>query len=77
MEYLHDDKMPINQEFMPEEASSSAADMTSGKLKPSLGERILSGLGDALCRFGTKIKKYSRRKLASDEASTPTYLIML
>ncbi len=40
-------------------------------------ERILTAMGDVLIQAGTRLKAYSYRKVASQEASAPTFMIML
>ncbi len=40
-------------------------------------ERIVTALGEMLIGVGTRLKAYSYRKAASQEASAPTFIIML
>jgi hypothetical protein len=77
MDILNDVTMLIHQEFIRREASLHLALKQSGMANPHLIERVLPALGDALCRLGTRLKEHSYRKLTSEEASAPTYLIML
>lgn len=77
MENLHDDTIFIHQEFIRRETSLRLALKQSGMAGPRLVERALPILGEALCRFGTRLKEHSYHKLTSEEASAPTFLIML
>ncbi len=40
-------------------------------------ERAMTALGELLIRVGTRLKEHSYRRLPSEEASAPNYLIML
>ncbi len=40
-------------------------------------ERATTALGELLIRVGTRLKEHSYRRLPSEEASAPNYLIML
>ncbi len=40
-------------------------------------ERLMAAVGELLIRAGTWLKEHSCRRLASEEASAPTFLIML
>jgi hypothetical protein len=77
MEHFETDMIHIHQEFIQREASLHLALEQSGLLEPPLFRRFLPALGDAMCRIGTHLKEGSGRKLSADEASAPTYMIML
>jgi hypothetical protein len=67
----------IHQEAIRSEANIRQALMRSGLTKPSMGDRIITWLGDALIRTGTSLKQRSYTRLPAEEASAPTFLIML
>lgn len=77
MDLLKNDTIHIHDEFMLREASLRLALKQSGLVEPPLIERALSSLGEMLIRLGTNIKEHSYHKLTSEEASAPTFLIML
>ena len=77
MHLLINDTIQIHDEHMLREASLRLALKQSGLVEPPLMERTLSTLGETLIRLGTKLKEHSYKKLTSDEASAPTFLIML
>lgn len=47
------------------------------QFRPSLLDRILPFLGDALISVGIKLKYRSLASLSTEQASVPNYLIML
>jgi hypothetical protein len=77
MDILNDDTIRLHQEFIRREANINLALKQSGMVNPTLAERILPALGDFLCRVGTRLKQHSYHRLASEESSAPTYLIIL
>lgn len=77
MEILTNDSIHIHQEFVRREASLRLALKQSGLIDPSIVARILPAVGETLIRIGTRLKEHSFRKLTPEEASTPTFLIML
>jgi hypothetical protein len=77
MDILNNDSILIHQELIHRETSLHLALKQSGLANPHFAARMLPVLGDALCRIGTKLKEHSYRKLTSEEASAPTYMIML
>ena len=77
MDILNNDTVHIHQELINQEASLHLALKQSGMVNPRLTERILPILGDFLCRLGTRLKEHSYHKLTSEEASAPTFMIML
>ncbi len=49
----------------------------AGLIKPSLKDRAITRLGEMLIHFGERIKEMPERKFTTEEASVPTFLIML
>jgi hypothetical protein len=47
------------------------------QFKPSLLDRVLPFLGDAMISVGIKLKYRSHASLSTEQASVPNYLIML
>ena len=47
------------------------------QFRPSLFDRILPFLGDAMISAGIKLKYRSHASLSTEQASVPNYLIML
>lgn len=77
MDLLKSDTIYIHQEFLRRETSLHLALKQSGMVKPPLFDRVLPALGERLIQIGNRMKEHSYRKLTSDEASAPTFLIML
>ncbi len=77
MELRENEMINIHQEFIHREASLHLALKQSGLIEPPLVKRFLPALGDAMCRIGTRLKEGSGHKLSAEEASAPTYMIML
>jgi len=77
MDLLRNETIQIHDEFMLREASLRLALKQSGLVEPQLMERVLSKLGESLIQLGTRLKEHSYRKMTSEEASAPTFLIML
>jgi hypothetical protein len=77
MDNLYDYEISMHQEFIRREASIHLALKQSGLVKPPLLNRALPVLGDALIRLGNHLKQYSYRQPTSEEATVPTFLIML
>ncbi len=77
MDHQYNELLNIHEEFIRREAYINQALHQSGLGVPTLGERALSSLGDKLIRFGTNLKKRSQHRLTADEATAPSYLIML
>jgi hypothetical protein len=67
----------IHQEGIRSEAIIRQALRQSGLTNPSMVDRIITWLGDALIRAGTSLKQRSFTRLTAEEASAPTFLIML
>jgi hypothetical protein len=47
------------------------------QIKPSLMDRVLRSLGEALIWVGLKLKDRPHTKLTSEQSHAPNYLIML
>lgn len=77
MDYLYDKEIEIHQEIIRHEASIHQALKQSGMLNPSLVNRALPALGDAMIRVGTRLKQHSYQQPCAEEAPVPTFLIML
>ncbi len=77
MDNRNNDIVSIHQEFIRREASLQLALRQSALSDPTLRERVFTAVGDLLCRAGTTLKHQSRRRLTAEEASAPTFLIML
>ena len=77
MVILENDAIHIHQEFIRREASLRLALKQSGMANPPIFQRVLPSLGEAMIRVGTRLKEHSYHKLTSEEASAPTFLIML
>ena len=67
----------IHQEAIRSEAIIRQALMRSGLTNPGKGDQIITWLGDTLIRAGTSLKQRSYTRLTAEEASAPTFLIML
>ena len=77
METMRNQTIQIHDEFILREASLHLALEQSGLINPSITQRALLRLGEALIQLGTRLKEHSYRKLTAAEASAPTFLIML
>ena len=77
MDNLYDYQVTIHQEFISREASIRLALKQSGLLNPPLLSRILPALGEALIHAGNRLKAYSYHQPTSEEATAPTFLLML
>jgi hypothetical protein len=47
------------------------------QFRPSLIDRVLLALGDAMIRFGLKLKYRPHTSLTTEQAHAPNFLIML
>ncbi len=77
MDILTDSMLQINYESMRSRGDSLPQLRSLNAVKPPFTHRTLSAFGDLLCRAGTHLKEYSYKRLNSEEASAPTFLIML
>lgn len=77
MENLENETITIHQETIHKEASSMQVLGQSGLTPAPLIDRTFNSFGDLLIRLGTKLKKHAATKLTTEEASTPSFLIML
>jgi hypothetical protein len=67
----------IHQEGIRSEAIIRQALRQSGLSNPNVIDRSLTWLGDALIHAGTSLKERAYTRLTAEEASAPTFLIML
>ncbi len=67
----------IHQENLRHQAYLSQALWQAGLSSPALVDRALPMLGDTLIQVGLKLKKRASIRLATEQASVPTFLIML
>ena len=77
MDYLERELNSIHFENLCREAESRQFIKRAGLAGPSLVERAIPSFGDMLIRAGMMIKAHSTRRLTSEEASAPSFLIML
>ena len=77
MELLNNDTIKLHDESMLREASLHLALKQSGLANPALLDRALAALGETLIRVGNQLKEHAYQKMTADEASAPTFLIML
>ena len=62
--------------------SRDGIDETHGSMrpihfKPSIMDRFLPKLGEAMITIGLKLKEHPRAKLNTEQANSPNFLIML
>ncbi len=74
---LDDEIIRMHQEEIRREACIQRAIRQSGLARPSLISRVLPALGDVMIRMGTRLKQHAYPAMKADEASVPTFLIML
>jgi len=67
----------MHQEGIRSEAIIRQALKQSGITNPNLMDRSLTWLGDVLIRAGTILKGHAYTRLTAEEASAPSFLIML
>ena len=77
MDNQENDTIRIHQESIRRETSLRHALKQSGIANSALIDRALPALGETLIRVGTRLKEHSDHKLTAEEASLPTFLIML
>jgi hypothetical protein len=74
---LENDLIKIHQESIRREAYLRKALVQSGLVTPPIMDRASSALGETLIRIGTRLKERAYNRLIVEEASVPSYLIML
>jgi hypothetical protein len=74
---LENEAIQIHQEVIRRETSLQQALRQSGMVNPTLFDRALPAFGETLIRVGTRLKEHTYHQLTSEEASVPTFLIML
>jgi hypothetical protein len=77
MDYLENEILQIHQESIRREAYLRQVIRQSGMLLPPFIDRVSTFMGDLLIRLGTRLKERAYTKLTTEEASAPTFLIML
>lgn len=77
MDNLENEFIHIHQEVIRREVNTSQTLRRSGMGDPNIRDRGLTLLGDALIRIGTRLKDRTYTRLNAEEASAPTFLIML
>lgn len=77
MENLENEFTQNHQEVISREAKIERVLNPSGMIRQSLIDRGLVLLGDTLIHMGTRIKDRRYTRLTTEEASDPTFLIML
>jgi hypothetical protein len=77
MDNLESEFVQIHQEGIQREANIRQALRQSGMIKPHIIDRGFTKLGDMLIRIGTGLKNHAYTRITADEASVPTFLIML
>ena len=77
MDNLDSELIQIHQEVIRREVNIRQALRRSGMATPHMIDRGLTLLGDSLIRLGTRLKDRTYPRLATEEASAPTYLITL
>jgi hypothetical protein len=76
-EQLIAEDMKLNTRNTYREDDCIDAYMKPIQFRPSLIDRVLTTLGDALIRFGLKLKYRPSASLTSKQAHAPNFLIML
>jgi hypothetical protein len=76
MDIVDHEMIKIHQEFIRRESGSRLVLKQAGITRPPLADRVIPAIGELLCRVGSRMKERAV-KPAAEEASAPTYLIML
>jgi hypothetical protein len=77
MDNLESEFVQIHQEGIRHEASIRQALKQSGLIEPHIIDRAFTLLGDTLIHMGTRLKEHAYTKITAEEASVPSFLIML
>jgi len=77
MDNLESEFVQIHQEGIRREANIRQALRQSGLIKPHIIDRGVTLLGDTLIRMGTRLKEHAYTRVTAEEASVPSFLIML
>lgn len=77
MDNLESDFTQMHFEALLRETQTRRMVRQAGIIRPSLVERALPAFGDLLIRTGTRIKSHAYTRLTTEEAATPTFIIML
>jgi hypothetical protein len=77
MDNLENEFVQIHQEGIRRETNIRHALRQSGMLNAPIIDRGFSLLGDTLIHMGIRLKERGYPRLTAEEASVPTFLIML
>jgi len=77
MENLEHEFVYIHQELIKREALTSQALRQLHAELPPFIDRASTSMGDLLIRIGTRLKDRTHTKMTTEDASSPSYLIML
>jgi len=77
MENLEYELMKMHLETIRREADTRLAIKRAGLSVSSLSERVLPFFGEMLIQLGTRLKERAYTRLTTEEASAPSFLIML
>jgi hypothetical protein len=77
MDNLESEFVQIHQEQIRCEANVRQALRQSGMIKPHLLDRGYTLLGDTFIRMGIRLKEHAYTRVTAEEATVPTFLIML
>jgi hypothetical protein len=77
MDNLENEFVQIHQEGIRRETNIRHALRQSGIVNAPIIDRGLSLLGDTLIHMGTRLKERGYTTLTAEEATVPTFLIML
>ncbi len=77
MDNLVNLKIQYDLEMLRRETVQKQALKHAGLVQPAFYDRIITEIGEILIHIGMKLKEMPERKLNTEEASVPTFLIML
>ena len=76
-EHMIAEDMKMNTRNNYREDDCIGAYMKPVQFRPSLVDRVLPALGDAMIRFGLKLKYRPHDSLSTEQAHAPNFLITL
>jgi hypothetical protein len=77
MDNLQSEFVQMHQERIQQEANIRQILRQSGMLKPHLIDRGFTLLGDTLIHMGIRLKEHAYTRVTAEEATAPSFLIML
>ena len=77
MDMLDNEFLQVHQEEIRREARLRLALRQAGLIQKRTIDRGFTMLGDLLIRMGTRLKEHAYSGIPTEEASAPSYLIML